>query len=468
MAEASDELERTGSPLTRRELVRRGAAGAFAVSMFGGLAERAHAVVGPLKYANRHLKGDLKIMQWAHFVPDYDKWLDGTYIKRWGESNDVQVSIDHINNALLPATAASEVAAQSGHDLFQFLFPPSALEKQTIPLNDVVQEVTKKLGKMTDVAYKSSYNPKTNRYFGFADNYVPDPIHYRHSLWFDAGVAPNTWDNVRKAAAKLKASGHPVGLGMATNDLDSNMFLMSLLYCYGGALQTEDNKPNINTKGTVEALKVMKDIYQQGESDEVFAWTTSSNNQAFLAGRLSLAVNAISIARSAEDSGNTALSDDTWIAPIPRGPAKRLGNEHVMGVFFIWKFAQNKAAAKKYIIDQQLDYREHFLQSKFYNFPAWTNSIKGGFKTMRKLAAADKHKPLGKYTVLTTIAEKYTTNVGYPGFGNAAVGDIFNQSLIPQMFAQVAQGKTSAEDAARSMQRQFRTIYAKWRDQGLV
>jgi multiple sugar transport system substrate-binding protein len=243
---------------------------------------------------------------------------------------------------------------------------------------------------------------------------------------------------------------------------------MALLYCYGGALQTADGKPNINTKGTIEALKVMRDIYRLGESDEVFAWTASSNNQAFLAGRLSLAVNAISIARSAEDSGNTALSDDTWLAPIPRGPVRRLGNEHVMGIYFIWKFAQNKQAAKQYLVDQQLAYRDHFLQSKFYNFPAWTNAVKGGFKAIRKITAADKHKPLGKYTILTTIAEKYTTNVGYPGFANAAVGDIFNQFLVPQMFAQVAQGKMTPEDAARSMQGQFRSIYAKWRAQKLI
>jgi multiple sugar transport system substrate-binding protein len=400
-------------------------------------------------------------------VPAYDQWLDNTYVKQWGEKNDVEVKIDHINNALLPATAASEVAAQKGHDLFQFLFPPSALEKQTIPMNDVVQEITRKLGKMTDVAYKSTYNPKTKRYFGVADNYVPDPIHYRRSYWFNIGIAPNTWDNVRRAAAKLKASGHPVGLGMS-NELDSNMFLMSLLYCYGAALQTADGRPNINTKGTIDALRVMKEIYQSGESDEVFAWTTASNNQAFLAGRLSLAVNAISIARSAEDSGNTTLSDDTWIRPIPRGPVRALGNEHVMGVFFVWRFAQNKEAAKKYIVDQQLAYPQHFVQSKFYNFPAWTNAVKGGFRTMNRMAAADPHKPRGKYTILTTIARRYTTNVGYPGFANAAIGDIFNQYLIPQMFAQVAQGKMTPQDAARSMQGQFRSIYGKWRAQGLL
>jgi len=453
--------------LTRRDLVKRGAAGAFAVTMFGGIAERASSFPGVLKHRHKQLKGNLSIMQWAHFVPAYDQWLDNTYVKQWGERNDVEVKIDHINNALLPATAASEVAAQRGHDLFQFLFPPSALEKQTIPLNDVVQEITRKLGKMTDVAYKSTYNPKTKRYFGVADNYVPDPIHYRRSYWFNVGIAPNTWDNIRRAAPKLKAAGHPVGLGMS-NELDSNMMLMSLLYCYGAALQTADGRPNINTKGTIEALKVMREIYRNGMSDEVFAWTAASNNQAFLAGRLSLAVNAISIARSAEDSGNTALSDDTWIRPIPRGSVRALGNEHVMGVYFIWRFAQNKEAAKKYIVDQQLAYQQHFVQSKFYNFPAWTNAVKGGFTGMNRMAARDPHKPRGKYTILTTIARRYTTNVGYPGFANAAVGDIFNQSLIPQMFAQVAQGKMTPEDAARSMQGKFRSIYATWRSQGLI
>src|SRR5437867_837850 len=147
MAEANDELGSQSSALSRRDLVKRGAAGAFAVSMFGGLAERAHPVAGPMKFKNKQLSGDLRILQWAHFVPD--------------------------------------------------------------------------------------------------------PIHYRKSFWFNAGIAPTTWDNVRKAAAALKKAGHPVGLGMS-NELDSNMFLMALLYCYGSALQTEDGKPNINNKGTIE------------------------------------------------------------------------------------------------------------------------------------------------------------------------------------------------------------------------
>ncbi|MER3409478.1 MAG: sugar ABC transporter substrate-binding protein [Thermoleophilia bacterium] len=472
MAAPRDEELTRGSQaaLTRRDLVRKAGVGAFALTMFGGLADKAFPFYGPLRYKHKQLSGELKILQWAHFVPDYDKWLDNTYIKQWGEKNDVEVKIDHINNALLFSTASSQVAAQSGHDLFQFLSPPSSFQKQVIPVDDIIQEVTRKLGKMTDVGYRSTYNPKTKHYFGFPDNYVPDPIHYRRSLWFNAGIGPKTWEDVRKAAPILKRAGHPVGLGMS-NEIDSNMFLFALLYCYGGFVQNAENRivfnQGANRRGAIEALKLMRDIFRDGMSDEVFAWTAASNNQGFLAGRLSLAVNAISIARAAEAT-NPDLADDTWLAPIPRGPFMRMGNEHVMGVYVIWKFAKNKEAAKKFLVDQQLGYKEHFLQSKFYNFPVWTNAIKGGFDAIRKIAAQDTHKPLGKYTILTTIAQKYTTNVGFPGFSNAVIDEIFNRYLIPQMFAQVAQGKMSPEDAVSAADKEFRNIHRKWRNQGLV
>jgi multiple sugar transport system substrate-binding protein len=410
-------------------------------------------------------------MTWAHFVPSYDTWLDGTYAKQWGEKNDVEVKIDHINNALLYANASSEVAGQSGHDLHWFISPPSSFQKQTVPVNDLVQELTKKFGPMTRVAKKSTYNPKTKKFYGFPETYAADPVQYRKSFIEQVGGSLRTWDDVRKMAPKLKAIGHPVGLGMS-GEIDSNMLLTSLLYCYGGFIQNEENRIVIaqgaNRKGAIEALKTMRDIYKNGMSDEVFAWTARSNNDAFLAGRLSMALNAISIERSAENSGNQALSDDSWLASIPRGPHMRLGNEHVMGVYVIWKFAKNKEAARKYLVDQQLAYRDHFMRSLFYNFPPWTNSIKGGFKTIRKLAAADPHKPRGKYTILATIAEKYTTNPGHPGNTTPVMDEVFNTFLIPQMFASVAQGKATPAEAVKTFDQKARRIYAKWKSQGLV
>jgi multiple sugar transport system substrate-binding protein len=451
--------------LTRQELLRRAGLGAI-VLVYGGTGVK-KAIAGVPKYAHKQLAGTLRILQWSHFVPAYDKFFDNVYTKQWGQKNDVEVLVDHIDLAQLPARGAAEVAAQSGHDLFQFLAPPSAYEDKVIALNDVHQEVTRKVGKIGRVGYKSSYNPKTKKYFGFPDNYVPDPVHFRKDLWAEIGLNPNSWDNVRKAAPKLKAMGHPVGIGMS-QELDSNMAGIALMQCYGGYIQNREGRVIINSKGTREALKVMAEIFKRGMSNEVFAWIAASNNQGYTAGRLSLVLNAVSVARTLEGYSNPAtanakLGDFTWIWPIPRGDFQRLGLEHVMGVYVIWKFAKNKQAAKKFLVDMQTNYTQHFVNSGFYNFPAWPGGVKGGLKRARKLAAKDTHKPRGKYTILTTIAEKYTTNIGHPGFSNAAIDEVFNKSLIPQMYAQVAQEKMTPDEAARAAQREIGRIFAKWR-----
>src|SRR5919204_6503149 len=129
MADKDDPSRREGR-YDRRELLRRAGAGAVSVGVAGsGLGQ---AFYGPLRFKGRWLKGDLTIIQWIHFVPSYDEWFDNTWIKQWGEKNDVQVKVDHINNSQLDARAAAEVAAQSGHDLFHNLHPMAAYETQVI------------------------------------------------------------------------------------------------------------------------------------------------------------------------------------------------------------------------------------------------------------------------------------------------------------------------------------------------
>jgi len=57
-------------------------------------------------------KKKLKILQWSHFVPSFDRWLEDTYIKEWGQKNDTEVIIDHISILELLERPAAEVAAQ--------------------------------------------------------------------------------------------------------------------------------------------------------------------------------------------------------------------------------------------------------------------------------------------------------------------------------------------------------------------
>ncbi len=454
------EMTQVTDEVTRRELLRRAGLGAI-VLVYGGAGAK-RAVAGAPKYAHKQLKGTLKILQWSHFVPAYDKWFDNVYTKVWGRKNDTEVVVDHISQAELPARVAAEAAARKGHDLVATLAPLPQYEDQAIDHKEIVQQVTKKRGKMANVVLRSTYNPKTKRFFGFADNYAPDPINYRIDLWRQVGLKPTTWENVLKAAPRLRAMQHPVGLGMS-NEIDSNMFLMSLMMCYGAFIQNRQNRAILDSKATREALKFARELFRTGESNEIFAWTASSNNVGMQAGRLSMALNAISITRSLELS-NPELADKIALLPMPKGPHGRFGLEHVMHTYMVWKFASNKKAAVKFLADLEITYRGAFLNSKYYNFPAWPSTV----KNIRKPLMADDAKPKGKYGILDTISKKYTYNVGYPGTANAAMGEVFDTNLIPEMFAKVARGDLTPEAAARQYQNRIGRIYTKWRKRGKI
>jgi multiple sugar transport system substrate-binding protein len=461
---ADDELKRLGltGGLTRREVVRRGLGG-FVILYGGALAKTAAA--GVPKFPHKELKNTLKIIQWSHFVPAYDTWFDNVYTKKWGAKHDTDVLVDHINLALLPARAKAEVAARSGHDIFGHLSPQAGLEDSVINHREIVEEVQHKVGKVGKIGFKSCYNPKTKKWHGFPENFVPDPVHYRKDLFHQVGVkSPDSWHDVLVAAPKLKAIGHPVGIGMS-NELDSNMALIALLQCFGGFIQDAHARVTINSKGTRDALKFMKSLFTKGMTNEVFAWTAASNNQGYLSGRLSLALNAISIARTAEDQ-NPTLAKNTALLPIPKGPDRRLGLEHVMGVYTIWNFTSKsqQKLAKRFIADLESTYAAAFKASKYYNFPAFPKAV----YDYRKRLGADRHAPKGKYKILDTIAKRYTANVGFPGYSNAAVDEIFNTNLIPQMFAQVAQGKMTPAEAAKSAEHDMKAIFAKWRKLGKI
>ena len=185
--------DRDESPLSRRELLRKAGVGAATVAVAGSGASKAFAFAGPHKHTGRWLSGNLSILQWVHFVPDYDVWFDKTWCTQWGQKNDVQVTVDHIANTQLDARAGAEVAAQSGHDIFQFLAPPAIYEDQVINHKDIVAEAQKKVGPPGQLAKLSTYNPRTKKWFAVSDNYVPDPVVWRHDLWNSVGEAPTTW-----------------------------------------------------------------------------------------------------------------------------------------------------------------------------------------------------------------------------------------------------------------------------------
>jgi len=289
----------------------------------------------------------LKILQWVHFVPGYDKWFNEIYTKEWGAKNDTQVIVDNIGLAGLNARAAAEVSAKKGHDLFMFLWPKPDMEEQVIDHKEIYEEVGNKFGKPIDLAVKSTYNPKTKKYYGFSDSFVPDPVNYRKDLWDSVGMAPDTWDDIRAGGAKIKQKhGNPVGIGLAS-EIDTNMAMRAIMYSFGSSVQDEEGNVVLNSKETIDAVKFVKALYKETMTDEVFTWDASANNRFMISGKGSLALNAISITRTAEKSA-PEMEKKIWLAKAPQGPVRRIGLEHVMDVYTIWKFAENIEGLKSF------------------------------------------------------------------------------------------------------------------------
>jgi multiple sugar transport system substrate-binding protein len=403
----------------------------------------------------------LKILQYSHFVPAYDQWFDNEYTKRWGEQQNVDVLVDHIQLEQLAGRAAAEVAAQRGHDLVWFVSQSAVFEDDVIDHREVVEEVEAKVGKMMPFVERSIVNPRTQKYFGFSDFWCPSPTHYRTDLWGSIGIRPETWEDVLSGGRRLKAQGQPVGIGMG-GDTESNTILLALLHGFGGSIQDENSNVVINSRATVEAVKLGAAITREAMTDDVLNWDITSNNRYLIAGRGSLILNSIAAIRAYEIQ-DPALAAKVELLPVPKGPAGT-ASPYVVSIYLIWKFSENQEMAKQFLVDLATVYREPFLQSQYLQIP----SFPGAVADLATLVATDaKSQPPDKYRFLADAAS-WTTNAGYPGHTNAAIDEVIKASLISQMFAAAARGEMSAEDAVKAAEAKIKPIYDKWRQQGKI
>ena len=399
----------------------------------------------------------LSIVQWAHFVPEYDTWFD-KFAKDWGEKNKISVTVDHIPVQNVPARAAAEASAQSGHDLFGFNGAGGAhlYRKFFIDVADLVKETEKKYGQVSVIGKQLGYNADDGTWSAFPDFYINFPGMYQKSLWGEIGVTPDTWDNLRTGGAKLKAKGHPVGLSLGHSN-DPSTTWRGLLWSYGAAIQDEHGKKIVlNSKEAVEAVKYAAALYKEAMTPEVLSWNDTSNNQYIASGVGSYIINPISAYRTVQKS-NKKLADDIFIIEPPKGPAKRF-----MGAasefYGIWKFAKNKEAAKEFLRYYAANWPEAFKASEGYNNPCFAGLVP---KPMPILGNDPTSNPPDKLKILQD-SDQWSAIPGYPGPATPAMDEIYYQFIVNDMMAKTATGQLSAEDSVKWATQQCEAILKKW------
>ena len=411
------------------------------------------------------LSGALSILMWSHFVPAHDKWFD-PWVKDWGSKVGVNVTIDHINYADLPARTQAEIQANQGHDLILHINPVPQYEPSVLDLSDVVTEANNRHGTQLDLCRKSSFNPTTKRFFAYAPAWVPDPGDYRRSLWQPVGLGngPVSWDDLLRGSAEIKKSKNvQLGIGMS-QEIDSNMVGRALLWSFGASIQDTREQVVINSPQAVTAVEYMARLYKDAMTPEVFSWNAASNNQGLASGQLSYILNSISAWRTSQEA-DPDVADDIFFTPALRGPADARAASHVMYNWIVPNFAKNPAAAKEFLLHYTANSDVVAWNSKLYDFPAYAKVVPGLNDWLRKDPFGAQ--PADKLALLEKATD-WSTNVGHPGPANTAEGEVFATFVIPNMFARAARGEASPQQAVADAEAQIKPIFDKWRQRGLI
>ena len=410
----------------------------------------------------------LQILQWSHFVPQYDVWFD-PFAVAWGDANNVDVTVDHIALGELPASLTAAIDAGDGPSLVEMVFAPPQFIEGLHDLTDLNLQAQELFGEQAETSKMSSYLPATDSYYGFSPGWVPDPANYDTAMWTEVGypTGPSSYADLLDGGKKIKDQlGVPLGLGMSP-ELDSRLAMRNTLWSFGASVQDENECVVINSPETLEAVQYISDLYNSAMTEEVFAWTPASNNQGLIAGELSYILNSISAYRSLQDIDPEA-ADNIGFGPALKGPRDdQYASAHVWSVYVIPSYVEGPEleAAQAFLLHLTANYNQAVFNSKLYNFPAFQSTVPqlDGWLAQDPFGS----RPANKLEVLSSTWDTATW-LGFPGPANPAVGEVFGTNIIVTMMAEAARGEKPPEQAVADAETQINAIFAKWRDAGLV
>jgi len=438
-----DKSERT----TRRDFLKLGASAAVVCPFLG--------------FPERTIAGEttLKIAKWAHFLPEFDIWFEDM-ASAWGRHHDVQISVDEIPVENIYAQAKAETKNGKGHDIFIFPWPPAEFQHYAIDHGGVYQMAAAKYGAIPQIAFKSTINFKTKKYFAFADSWIPTPLLYFEDCWQEANMpfGPLAYTSLRSGGHRVRDKvGVPCGLAF-TSTLEGNITCQTMLYAFGATMTNSRGEVRIDAR-VAAALNFAKWLYQDAGTADQLSWAPGGNVQAMLARKVSCTVNCISLLRMAEKQA-AELAKQIRIQPPLLGSYGVTAFPQVTNCSVVWEFAKNQGAAKQFLADMIDQSKTAYEKSQGCNFPAYQKTLPDLIARLENDARAD---PPFKYKELKD-ALHWTPNLGAPGIVSPAWMEAFNTFLVPKMFRRALTGEFSVMDAARAAETEMKQIAEKWND----
>jgi multiple sugar transport system substrate-binding protein len=238
---------------------------------------------------------------------------------------------------------------------------------------------------------------------------------------------------------------------------DGHGFITDVIQAFGGRFVDETGeKVTFKSPETIEAVTWLQETYMSDKYKPMLppgieSWTDTSNNEAFLAGKIAMTANAFSVYAKAKKDNNPIFPDIV----VLRKPKTNAGEVLESGAnmwFTIFRGSKNVDAAKafiKHMIDPA-QFIPIVKEAGGLLLPAYAN------QWTDDVVAIDPNFPILKDIIFN---ETIYTGQAYPAQPNAAVDGINAQSILSQMMSNVTNGSMTPEQAVDDANKKIVQIF---------
>ena len=259
--------------------------------------------------------------EWS-FLPALTEVLEA-FGNDWAKQNNVTISFEKTTD-ILPRVQ-TVIETKGGADIIQYSSPPATIANGLADVSDIADFLGREGGGYLPAA--PFQQVVDGKWLGIPMGQHNWFVNYRQDYLKEEGLDtfPDTWDEALKVGTKLKAKGRPFGVCMsdqASGDGNANSRL--LLWAFGGKEFNPDGTLALDSKETLASLEFAIELHNKANDPGGVGYNDASNNQGFLAGKLSMALNVNTIYLPALKNNPDIAAAMNHALP-PKGPAGRFG-----------------------------------------------------------------------------------------------------------------------------------------------
>ena len=430
---------------TRRDALTIGAA-TMGATAWPGPARAAddvpEAKVAPL---NLKLEKDaaLRVLRPAKFVdPDEVFWRANT--KKYTDATGIPVRVDFVSwEDIRPQTAVTANTGAGPDVVIGFSSDPQVYASKLADVTDLADYLGAKYGGWFRLAEIYGQKSGTKKWISIPVGGGAGPTVYRTAWVKQAGYdkIPNDLNGFLTLCQKLKQIGHPCGFSLGHALGDANGYASWLLWTHGAHLVDEKGKIALDSKETIAALKYAVEL-QQTMIDGTLQWNDAGNNQAYIAGKIGLTFNGISIYYALKNSPDPmlqAIAADTSHQTQPFGLSKMAPQLATPMNAMVFGHTKYPNAAK--------DYLRFMMEADQYG--PWLSNCLGYWSQSLKAYAHMKFWESDRNLAPFRSAMDTVYYDGFKGPVTPASSAVTANYTVVDMFASVVAGHATPEAAVK-------------------